>query len=152
MKWGDVMVQYTSCNTLSRAEAELLSFESNLASAAKPTVEHWWAQDFSFMQQKYVILPCCAGHSPESSASLYSIGTTGRDGRITNEDNAFPSEATVFRSSQVAEFNCFRWCLLCKRLFFSLILILFLFSLFVFWKVPVKAVQLFWRTRLEIVC
>lgn len=104
------------------------------------------------MQQEYVILPCCADHSAESSASLYSTHITGRDGRITNEVSAFSSEATVLRSSQATQFNCFSLCLLCKRSFFSLILVLVLFFFFVFWKVPVKVVQLFWRTRLEIVC
>jgi len=92
---------------LSKAEEELLLFESNLASAAKPAVEYWWAQDLSLMQQEYVILPCCAGHSAKSSASLYSMCITDRDIRITNEVDAFPSEDTVCRSSQVAEFNCF---------------------------------------------
>lgn len=91
---------------MSRAEAELLSFESSLASAAKPTIECWWAQDFSFMLQEYVILPYCASHSEKSSVSFYSICITGRDVRITKV-NAFSSKAAVFRSSQVAEVNCF---------------------------------------------
>lgn len=75
------------------------------------------------------ILPCCAGHSAESRASLHSIHITSRDVRITNKVNAFPSEAIVFRNSQIVEFNCFSWCLLCKRSFFSLILVLVLFTL-----------------------
>lgn len=35
----------------------------------------------------------------------------------------------VCKSSQVAEFNCFSWCLQCKRSYFSLILVLVLFFL-----------------------
>lgn len=54
-----------------------------------------------------MILPCFAGHSAESSPGLYSICITGRDIRVADEVNAFPSEATVFRSSQAAELSFF---------------------------------------------
>lgn len=52
-----MVVQWVSCNTSFRAEAKLLSTESNVAPAAKTVVESWWVWDLSFMQQKYVNSP-----------------------------------------------------------------------------------------------